>query len=89
MRKWTDATSYSRDAKIRTPRVWETLVDKELVSVHRYIDYGTDTWLVTAYSLGIEKRVLRSKEIGKAQDEALGLILVRLKRIVAALEEGA
>jgi hypothetical protein len=71
--KWTDASSYSRDDKERTPTAWHLDVFPLTVSVHRHTYYEPTVWLLTAEPFAF-RRVLESTDADAAKAEALAIV---------------
>ncbi len=84
--KWIDKTSYSRDAKERTPSVLELDECMFRVHVHRWLNDKT-SWYMSCTDLNFEKVRLTSSGLEKAQREAVDRIHDQLVRMLASLKK--
>lgn len=55
---WKDATSYSRDQKVRKPTAWDTRIGKLRIYITNGHIYYRPKWIVSCHELGIDTRQL-------------------------------
>lgn len=89
MVKFSDTTSYSQGDKTRVPREFTAKIGKISLVVHRHIDYGPETWLLTTKPGIIPTTVLQSKFILGATKEAYQIFLKWYDSLSAAILEEA
>lgn len=85
--QWKDVTSYSKIAKDRTPRTWQTYVAGIRLTVTRHLDYEPDEWIANSYPNLLESQLLESKSVEDAKDEAIKLLVCCCKQVIDAAEK--
>lgn len=78
MLEWKDESSYSRGTKEKIPDVLVTKIEGFDIKIHRHIHYP-DTWLLSCYKLGIEKKDLNTDDFDEATKKAIQYIILKLE----------
>ena len=78
MLEWKDESSYSRGTKEKIPDVLATKIEGFDIKIHRHIHYP-DTWLLSCYKLGIEKKDLNTNDFDEATKKAIQYIVFKLE----------
>lgn len=71
---WKNTSRYGQGAtpeKRATPNSFEIRHGDLRVTIHRHIYHPPDEWLMSCHDINVSGRVLKAKEIKKAQREAL------------------
>lgn len=89
MVKFSDTTSYHQGDKARVPREFTAKIGKISLVVHRHIDYGPETWLLTTKPGILPMTVLQSKLMATAIREAYQIFLKWYDSLSAAILEEA
>lgn len=84
--EWKDATSYSQsEPRPRTPRSWSLDFGAGKIIVHRL--HGiSDAWFFTCEATRNEATVLTSLDVEDAKAQAIGVVRVRLRRMIQDFE---
>lgn len=78
---WRDVTSFSQNAKDRTPRTWNAKFGAFNLVLTRHMDYAPDQW--TAYCHGVfPQRAMASKDVGEAACQAKAMLQVELETAI-------
>lgn len=76
---WKDTSSHRQGDSERIPNSWELRVGDLRICVHRHFHYEPDQWLLFCPHLQMADVVLKSKDTGKAQKEAIQFVKNWLK----------
>ena len=69
MGQWEEETV--RDLEVK---VWAIKLKYLKISVHRHIDFEKDEWLCSCYQLQVINKLLKSKNIISAKNEAINYL---------------
>lgn len=83
---WSDSSSYSRDEKERIPKEWTLETGFLKICIHRHIHFDPKTWLLSCHELGISRFILGEIDTKQAQDKAIDIIKLKLKKMADSLE---
>lgn len=81
---WRDVTSFSQNAKDRTPRTWNAKFGAFSLVITRHMDYAPDQW--TAYCHGVfPQRAMASKDVREAACQAKAMLQVELETAISEI----
>ncbi len=83
--RWEDSTSYSQGERrgTTTPRSWSLgTYHRSGINIHR-LHGDPDSWYLTCYDLGIEKREMTNVGLEEVKAEALICVRKELQSMVA------
>jgi hypothetical protein len=84
VRPWVDVTSFSQNAKDRTPRTWRARFGKFDLVLIRHIGYAPDQW--TAYCDGVfPQRAMASMDVREAACQAKAMLQAELETAISEI----
>ena len=84
---WKDISSYSQGDRERIPRIWNCRIGRMSITVHRHIHYPDWQWLLSCMPF-FTNHELPFQDVEMAKEEAIKLVLIKLKKIIKELKEG-
>lgn len=78
---WVDVTSFSQNAKDRTPRTWRAKFGRFDVVVTRHRDYAPGEWVSMCYGIW-DTRKMAGKSLREAACQAKAMLQVELETAI-------
>ena len=75
---WVDVTSFSQNAKDRTPRTWKAKFGRFNLVLTRHRDYPSDKWVTSCHGV-IHQQAMASADLGEAACQAKAMLQVALE----------
>jgi len=81
---WHDVSSFSQDAKDRTPRTWHAQFGRFKMTLTRHIYHAPDAWVSTCEGV-FDRREMASKDVREAACQAKAMLQVELETAIQAI----
>jgi uncharacterized damage-inducible protein DinB len=81
---WVDVTSFSQNAKDRTPRTWRAQFGRFKMTLTRHIYHAPDAWVATCEGV-FDRREMASKDVREAARQAKAMLQEELETAINAI----